>query len=149
MFYVLHLFLYLTFGAKKESEKEAKSSTTKNAAHRLQWRTNLMLYFHFYFIYLSYFLDFISDLCSTKESEKEAESSKIAARRQCSTNLMLLEILWVFDKYLPPCFPELESNKNMREIIRRHLFQMRLPALILIEDLFNILLSYLNPIANR
>ena len=77
------------------------------------------------FLFLLYFLTFYLNLskfeifCAENESEKEAEWYEIAGL-QCSTNLMLLEILWVFDKYLPPCFPE--SNKNIREIIERHLF---------------------------
>ena len=49
--------------------------------------------------------------------KKQHEKEIAAWRLGCSTILMLLEILWVFDKYLPqPCFPEWHEN---REIIQR------------------------------
>ena len=49
--------------------------------------------------------------------KKQHEKEIAAWRLGCSTILMLLEILWVFDKYLPqPCFPEWHENK---EIIQR------------------------------
>ena len=49
--------------------------------------------------------------------KKQHEKEIAAWRLGCSTILMLLEILWVFYKYLPqPCFPEWHENK---EIIQR------------------------------